>query len=882
MANNEDIHGLRELTGDPNGVTRVLRVKVIAGIHLAKKDIFGASDPYVKIVLFRGDRDLGEIDSLQTKTIKKTLNPRWDEEFAFRVNPRDNKLLFEVFDENRLVKWPLLKTRDDFLGQVEIPLQHIRTESHDLRIPCKDYILRPRSSRSRVRGHLRLYLAYMRLETETNDTEDQDDALEEENEPGWEMIDSTHSQQLEADTASVTTTEAETEEESALPANWEERRDASGRVFYVDHRSHRTQWERPSLTGTNDLAPGWEERQDYNGRTYFVNHTTHATQWERPIASTQPEATAEDTQRQTALDLARLYRQRRHISQEDTISHASTDDLTHNGGRVEQPAAIQGLRDRSVSESAASRPGPQASSYTRSRTPSITIQEVTSTNSAGASQEDDEEPLPPGWAMSFAPNGRVFYIDHNTRQTVWEDPRIKHRAQSVVTQSSLDIPSAMPRASSNEDLLRDLGPLPPGWEERVHTDGRAFYINHNSKATQWEDPRLQSVGGPAVPYSRDYKQKYDYFRSKLRKPHNVPNKIDITVNRRTIFENSYRTIMSIKRPDLLKTRLWIEFEGETGLDYGGVAREWFYLLSKEMFNPYYGLFEYSATDNYTLQINPNSGIANEDHLSYFKFIGRVAGMAVYHGKLLDGFFIRPFYKMMLGKPIVLADMESVDSEYHNSLQWILDNDPGDLELTFSVDEEFFGEMKERELIPHGGDMKVTEFNKKEYIELIIKWRFIGRVKQQMMSFMDGFNELIPQNMLQIFDENEVELLLCGLQDIDVNDWKRNTVYKGEYNPNHPVIINFWKAVYSFNNEMRSRLLQFVTGTSRVPMNGFKELYGSNGPQQFTIEKWGNSEKLPRAHTCFNRIDLPPFTSYKDTRSKLITAIESTAGFEGVD
>ena len=96
--------------------------------------------------------------------------------------------------------------------------------------------------------------------------------------------------------------------------------------------------------------------------------------------------------------------------------------------------------------------------------------------------------------------------------------------------------------------------------------------------------------------------------------------------------------------EILKTKLWIEFEGEIGLDYGGVAREWFYLLSKEMFNPYYGLFEYSATDNYTLQINPNSGIANEDHLSYFKFIGRVAGMAVYHGKLLDGFFIRPFYK----------------------------------------------------------------------------------------------------------------------------------------------------------------------------------------------------------------------------------------------
>ena len=151
--------------------------------------------------------------------------------------------------------------------------------------------------------------------------------------------------------------------------------------------------------------------------------------------------------------------------------------------------------------------------------------------------------------------------------------------------------------------------------------------------------------------------------------------------------------MSVKRPDVLKARLWIEFESEKGLDYGGVAREWFFLLSKEMFNPYYGLFEYSATDNYTLQINPNSGLCNEDHLSYFTFIGRVAGLAVFHGKLLDGFFIRPFYKMMLGKQITLNDMESVDSEYYNSLKWILENDPTELDLMFCIDEENFGQVR---------------------------------------------------------------------------------------------------------------------------------------------------------------------------------------------
>lgn len=143
----------------------------------------------------------------------------------------------------------------------------------------------------------------------------------------------------------------------------------------------------------------------------------------------------------------------------------------------------------------------------------------------------------------------------------------------------------------------------------------------------------------------------------------------------------------------------------------------------------------------------------------------------------------------------------------------------------------------------------------------------------MLAFMEGFTELIPVDLITIFDPNELELLLCGLQvnsgsvlfvcflmgvcfssklvslqDINVNDWKKNTVYKGSYNANHTVIINFWKAVYSFTNETRSRLLQFVTGTSRLPMNGFAELWGSNGPQKFAIEKWGAPEQLPRAHT----------------------------------
>ena len=98
--------------------------------------------------------------------------------------------------------------------------------------------------------------------------------------------------------------------------------------------------------------------------------------------------------------------------------------------------------------------------------------------------------------------------------------------------------------------------------------------------------------------------------------------------------------------------------------------EFFFLLSHEMFNPFYCLFEYSAHDNYTLQINPHSDV-NPEHLRYFKFIGRVVGLAVFHQRFLDAFFVTAFYKMILGKSISLKDMESVDADLFRSLNWTL-------------------------------------------------------------------------------------------------------------------------------------------------------------------------------------------------------------------
>lgn len=764
-----------------------MRLKVIAGHHLAKKDIFGASDPYVRVDLntINGDQT---VDSALTRTKKKTLNPVWEEEFIFRVKPVEHKLVLQVFDENRL-------TRDDFLGMVELTLINLPKEQEGRSIPARNYVLRPRSNhssqRSRVKGTLELYHAYISDSTSIeNDNGDVSDS------GGWELV----------------------QPENNSP---------------VEQSADITIVNRP-------LPPGWEERQDANGRTYYVNHIARFTQWERP----EPDTTATSgIVEQRNLDTAATEFQRRfHISADDEGRHRNS--VVNQTDDIDSPAGSR-----------------RSSEQIDSPKPTLPV--------------SNDEGLPPGWGMQVAPNGRIFFIDHNERATTWIDPR---------TGRPSSIPNNIAPSTTSRSDLDQLGPLPEGWEERVHTDGRIFFIDHNTRTTQWEDPRMSNpqIAGPAVPYSRDYKRKYEYLKSQLRKPNNVPNKFEIKVGRNNILEDSYRIISSVNRVDILKTKLWVEFEGEVGLDYGGLAREWFFLLSKEMFNPYYGLFEYSATDNYTLQINPCSGVCNEEHLNYFKFIGRIAGMAVYHGKLLDAFFIRPFYKMMLGKPIDLKDMESVDSEYYNSLLWIKENDPSELELTFSLDEESFGHTSQRDLKPDGANIPLTDENKDEYISLVIQWRFVSRVQEQMNAFLEGFNALIPPTLVKIFDEHELELLMCGIQHIDVKDWKQNTLYKGDYHANHIVVQWFWRVVLSFSNEMRSRLLQFVTGTSRVPMNGFKELYGSNGPQLFTIERWGTPENYPRAHTCFNRIDLPPYKNYQQLRDKLVKAIEGSQGFAGVD
>uniref|UniRef100_A0A8C1B7G0 E3 ubiquitin-protein ligase n=1 Tax=Cyprinus carpio carpio TaxID=630221 RepID=A0A8C1B7G0_CYPCA len=462
-------------------------------------------------------------------------------------------------------------------------------------------------------------------------------------------------------------------------------------------------------------------------------------------------------------------------------------------------------------------------------------------------------PLPPGWEKRTDSNRRMYFVHHPTRSTQWEDPR-------------------------TQGLLNEK-PLPEGWEMRFTVDGIPYFVDHNRKTTTYIDPRTGKSSlenGPQITYVRDFKAKVHYFRFWCQQLA-MPQHIKIHVSRKTLFEDSFQQIMSC-HPQDLRRRLWIIFPGEEGLDYGGVAREWFFLLSHEVLNPMYCLFEYAGKDNYCLQINPASFI-NPDHLKYFKFIGRFIAMALFHGKFIDTGFSLPFYKRILNKPLALKDLESIDPEFYNSLIWIKDNNIEDcgLEMFFSVDKEILGEVTTHELKPDGGNIQVTEENKEEYIRLVAEWRLSRGVEEQTQAFLEGFNEVLPQQYLQYFDAKELEVMLCGMQEIDLGDWQRNTIYR-HYARSSKQIVWFWQFVKEIDNEKRMRLLQFVTGTCRLPVGGFADLMGSNGPQKFCVEKVGKENWLPRSHTCFNRLDLPPYKSYEQLKEKLLFAIEETEGF----
>ncbi|XP_034615388.1 E3 ubiquitin-protein ligase HECW1 [Trachemys scripta elegans] len=770
-----------------------------------------------------------------------------------------------------------------------------------------------------------------------------------------------------------------------LPPNWEARIDSHGRVFYVDHVNRTTTWQRPTAAATPDgirRSGSIQQMEQLNRRYQNIQRT---------IATERPEDDAVVNNRAERLSIgggsdseADFSQPNSEIRREGSLSPVNSQKIT----LLLQSPAVKFITNPEFFTVLHA----NYSAY-RVFTNSTCLKHMILKIRRDARNferyqhnrdlvnfinmfADTRLELPRGWEIKTDQQGKSFFVDHNSRATTFIDPRIplqngrlpnhlthrqhlqrlrsysageasevsRNRGVSLLTRPGNSLVTAIRNQHHHEtlplayndkivaflrqpnifEMLQERQPSLArnhALREKIHyirTEGThgleklscdadlvillslfeedimsyiplqaAFHPGYSFSprcspcSSPQNSPGLQRASARAPsPYRRDFEAKLRNFYRKLEAKGygQGPGKIKLIIRRDHLLEGTFNQVMAYSRKELQRNKLYITFVGEEGLDYSGPSREFFFLLSQELFNPYYGLFEYSANDTYTVQISPMSAFV-ENHLEWFRFSGRILGLALIHQYLLDAFFTRPFYKALLRLPCDLSDLEYLDEEFHQSLQWMKDNNITDiLDLTFTVNEEVFGQVTERELKSGGSNTQVTEKNKKEYIERMVKWRVERGVVQQTEALVRGFYEVVDSRLVSIFDARELELVIAGTAEIDLNDWRNNTEYRGGYHDGHIVIRWFWAAVERFNNEQRLRFLQFVTGTSSVPYEGFAALRGSNGLRRFCIEKWGKITSLPRAHTCFNRLDLPPYPSYSMLYEKLLTAVEETSTF----
>ncbi|XP_074647220.1 E3 ubiquitin-protein ligase SMURF2-like isoform X2 [Tubulanus polymorphus] len=813
-----------------NGYMKI-RLTVLCAKNLAKKDFFKLPDPFARISVDGS----GQIHS--TEPGRNTLDPKWNQHYDLVIGQKDS-ITISIWNHKKIHK----KQGAGFLGCVKIMSNCIQ-RMKDTGFQKLDLHKAKPEDNDTIRGQIVLSLISRERGGFGPRVADVMDAIRDPDE---------------------------------LPEGWEERRTASGRIHYVNHITRTTQWERPTrpamdyvaersrssssltsiLTGQR-LSSGRSSSSQQSNQTSggsVSNSNNGAIQREHRRSSTRHRNYLNRSHLHQATELPDGYEQRTTQQGQVYFLHTSTGVSTWHDPRV--PRDLPSLSDEELG------------------------------------------PMPPGWEIRTTASGRVYYVDHNNRTTQFTDPRYsvnlpvlrttqQHENTTSNTSSSNSRRSSINSTSSSSRNVERTNEYrhTPDTQQPTSRAGRLYdQLNDRIDQIRCDRDRQPTTArldkdneSPAPRYKRDLVQKMKILRQELQALQPQSGHCRIEVSREEIFEESYRQIMKMRPKDLRK-RLMVKFRGEEGLDYGGVAREWLYLLSHEMLNPYYGLFQYTREDIYTLQINADSGV-NPEHLSYFHFVGRIIGLAIFHGHYIDGGFTLPFYKQLLGKPIVLDDLESVDPELHRSLVWILENDIEDvIHNTFAVDHESFGEMKVTELKPGGHDIPVSEDNKKEYVRLYVNWRFMRGIEAQFLALQKGFNELIPQHLLRPYDEKELELMISGLGKIDVDDWKAHTRLK-HCTPETNIVKWFWKAVLSYDEEKRARLLQFVTGSSRVPLQGFKALQGAAGPRLFTIHQIDNSSNnLPKAHTCFNRIDIPPYESYEKLFDKLTCAVEETCGF----
>ncbi|XP_073997880.1 probable E3 ubiquitin-protein ligase HECTD2 isoform X3 [Rhodnius prolixus] len=358
--------------------------------------------------------------------------------------------------------------------------------------------------------------------------------------------------------------------------------------------------------------------------------------------------------------------------------------------------------------------------------------------------------------------------------------------------------------------------------------------------------------------------------------------LNITVRRAHLVCDSLNEIAS-KQKDL-KKKLKVSFVGEPGLDMGGLTKEWFLLLIRQIFHPDYGMFVY----------HPHSrcywfSTDQEGNLREYNLIGVLMGLAVYNSIILDLHFPSICYRKLLSPPVVpsvdtsgvgvvrsptIDDLAEILPDVARGLKELLayeGNVEEDMCLNFQVSLEEYGEVKTYMLKPCGDSVPVTNSNRREYVNLYLDWVLNTAIYEQFRAFYLGFHSVCASNALIMLRPEEVEMLVCGSPTLDLNELRKVTEYDG-YKPEQPLISDFWEVLISLDEDLKKKFLLFTTGSDRVPVGGMGEM-------TFKVTRTNlDPANLPEAHTCFNQLVLPQYESKEALKEKLIIAISNAEGF----
>jgi len=377
-----------------------------------------------------------------------------------------------------------------------------------------------------------------------------------------------------------------------------------------------------------------------------------------------------------------------------------------------------------------------------------------------------------------------------------------------------------------------------------------------------------------------FEEKVDYLRYDISK-----KKIDFTngaeklsINREKVLENSMEQFKTIN----LFKELKILFLGEESQDAGGLIREWLTILFNKILDEETGLFEKSDTEEIGYLVKKNIS-PTQENLDKFYFIGRVLAKALLENLTINCCFNKVIYQLILGEKIQLNDLVFIDKPLYNSMKHLVSM-KDECEENIALCEIYFtyqyegtdGRICEENLIDGGYDILVTKDN----LDLYIEKRIEHFTKTQLIGInkiIQGINTIFPVEYLKIFTSDQLGLLINGTPFIDTDDWRLNTIYKN-YNDYDNVIINFWDIISNLSQEELSNFLLFCTGSSRVPIGGFKSLESNRGQiSKFEIVKieYKEGEKnFLRAHTCFNRLDLPNFPDRNSLNEAVRFALEN--------